>query len=241
MSAESIPRHHLLNQRTLMAATLKLIRKQRETGNVWSFIFEPSRPLPWAAGQFIRVGLPHANPDGEGTKRYFTIASAPYEKHIQISTRITASSFKQALAGLAPGQTLGLIDPPAGDFVWPPSGRPLVFVAQGIGITPFYSMLRQQLHDRLPPAATLLYANLTPEIPFQSELAHWAGLPGLTIKHHRQPFTAADVARLAPDYHASHVYVSGPGPLIELLLPPYDLPINQLKQDTFPNYDAWNY
>ena len=224
-----------------MASTLRLIRKQHEASNIWSFVFEPSQSLTWTAGQFIRVGLPHANPDSEGTQRSFTIASAPYERHIQISTRITTSSFKQALSSLAPGGTLNLLDPPAGDFIWP-AGRPFVFVAQGIGITPFYSMVKQRLHEQQPTDATLLYTNLTSDIPFQAELERWSKHHAeLKIAHHQRPFTAADIARLAPHYREANIYVSGPGPLIELLLPPYNLPINQLKQDTFPNYDVSAY
>jgi hypothetical protein len=104
--------------------TLQLEHKQPEAGNVWSFRFRPSEPLDWLAGQFIRVELPHTHPDAEGTKRYFTIASAPHEGHVQISTRITDSSFKQTLAQLPIGRELLMLDPPAGDFVWPTNPVP---------------------------------------------------------------------------------------------------------------------
>jgi ferredoxin-NADP reductase len=76
-----------------------LILKEKENlvDNIWAFRFEPSAPLDWSAGQYIRVDLPHDKPDAEGTKRWFTISSAPYEQIVQITTRITQSAFKQAL------------------------------------------------------------------------------------------------------------------------------------------------
>lgn len=224
-----------------MPVALSLIAKRPLAGNAWSFVFELSRPLDWIAGQFIRVDLPHAHPDAEGTSRYFTIASAPYERHIQICTRLTTSSFKQALASLPNGGELKLLDLPAGDFIWPKPHLYLVFAAQGIGITPFYSMIKQRLHEGLPIDATLIYANLTPEIPLQAQLDEWGRTTNLNLHIINHPISADHVTQHAPKLTRSTVYVSGPQPLIELLLPPHNLPINQLKQDTFPNYNAANY
>ncbi|HET8670947.1 MAG TPA: YHS domain-containing protein [Candidatus Saccharimonadales bacterium] len=84
-----------------LAIGLKLIEKEVLVDNVWAFRFEPTAPLEWIAGQFIRVELPHDNPDAEGTKRWLTVSSAPYEEIIQITTRVTGSTFKQALAAFA--------------------------------------------------------------------------------------------------------------------------------------------
>lgn len=223
-----------------MPTQLTLLRKDHITSNIWSFIFEPSQPLAWTAGQFIRVDLPHPEPDIEGTRRYFTIASAPYEHHIQICTRVTGSTFKQALNSLPEGGVLSILDLPAGDFTWPSSDLHPVFVAQGIGITPFYSMIKQRLHEAKSLDATLLYANLTPDIPFQTELSQWRA-SGLDVQLTNQPLTAHPIARAIPDLTSAIIYVSGPQPLIELLLPPYNLRPRQLKQDTFPNYDAASY
>jgi glycine betaine catabolism B len=227
-----------------MAATLTLIRSQPVAGNVSTFVFEPDRPLEWTAGQFIRVELPHAPADNEGTKRYFTIASAPSTGRVHITTRLTTSSFKQALAALRAGQTLRLLDQPAGDFVWPARAGhpPLIFAAQGIGVTPFYSMLTDRLHHHLPIGATLLFANRSPGIPFQAELAGWAAThPEFRLVLTSGRLTAAAIGGLVPNLAGHLVYASGPGNLIELLGPPYNLPGNQLKQDFFPNYSASSY
>lgn len=221
---------------------LILTSKQHLAGNAWLFTLQPERPLRWTAGQFIRVELPHDQPDPEGTKRQFTIASAPSDEVVQIATRLTGSSFKQALGQLPPGGRLRLVDPPAGDFVWPAADpRPLVFLAQGIGITPFRSLIRQRRLEGLPVAAHLLHSNLAPGIPFQSEIEGWAQSPDFTATFLTQPITPALLAHLMPNLNQAIVYVSGPLQLTRLLLPPINLPAAQLKQDQFPNYSAADY
>ncbi len=223
--------------------TLKLLRKHHITGNIWTFVFEPETPLSWTAGQFIRVGLPHSHPDLAGTSRRFTISSAPHEGAVHITTRLSASSFKQALAALPVGGELQLLDEPAGDFVWQDSARPLVFVAQGIGITPFFSLLKDRAHRGLPLGAELFYSSRhdTPAA-FTAELQAWAAAPtGLTFTQQAEPFTAARLADLIPDLPTRLVYVSGPTSMIGLLVPPISLPARRLKQDTFSGYDSATY
>src|SRR4051812_9360566 len=152
---------------------LKLLEKEQLVDNVWAFRFQPSEPLVWTAGQYVRVELPHDNPDEEGTKRWFTNSAAPYEGIMQITTRVTESTFKQALSKLEEGSELQLIENPDGDFVWQDSDLPIVFVAGGIGVTPFHSILKQRVHDLLPLKVTLIYGSRTEDVPFKDELAEW--------------------------------------------------------------------
>ena len=225
-----------------MPIYLTLISKVPVIANVWLYTFEPSRPIAWIAGQFIRVELPHPQPDDEGTKRQFTIAAAPADGHIQIATRITGSTFKQALHALPIDGQLILVDLPAGDFVWPrDESRPLVLAAQGIGITPIRSMIRQRLHENQPIAANLIYSNLVPGIPFQEELDSWRRQAALQVHMTTAPLTGKLLADLVSDLGSARVYVSGPDSLIELVGPPVNLPISSLKQDQFPNYASLNY
>jgi ferredoxin-NADP reductase len=221
-----------------MLLTLK--SKSHLTSNIWSFWFEPNEPLSWTAGQFIRIELPHPEPDAEGTRRFFTIASAPYERRLQICTRLTDTTFKRALAALEPGGSLRLIDPPAGDFIWQPSAQPLVFVAQGIGITPFRSMLRQRAYEHKPLSAHLFFTNLGRHIPFAEELAAHSAA-GLQITYLGQPATPTTLAGAVPDLASHIIYVSGPQSFIALLTPPHDLPAASLKQDFFPGYTSHDY
>ncbi len=227
--------------------TLTFIEKEHLVDNVWAFRFKPSEPLTWTAGQYVRVELPHDNPDDEGTQRWFTNSAAPFEGILQISTRVTESTFKQALSKLEPGSTaLQLIENPEGDFVWQDSGAPIVFVAGGIGVTPFRSILKQRAHDGQSLKATLVYGSRTPDVPFKDELEEWTNTdPSLTVHYVAgAPLTAERLTELVPDLNASLVYVSGPEPMVEALgddLKKHGLPESQLKQDFFPNYNENNY
>jgi ferredoxin-NADP reductase len=225
---------------------LTLIEKEHLVDNVWAFRFKPSESFTWIAGQFVRVELPHDNPDKEGTKRWFTNSAAPYEGIMQITTRVTDSTFKQALAKLEPGDPLQLIENPDGDFIWQDTDRPLVFVAGGIGITPFRSILKQRAHDGLPLDVTLVYGSRTPDIPFKDELSQWAAADAkLQVRYEvGEPLTADSLHRIVPNLNESLVYVSGPEPMVEALggdLKKHGLPEAQLKQDFFPNYTEANY
>jgi len=227
--------------------TLTLFEKEHLVDNVWAFRFKSSEPLTWVAGQYVRVELPHDNPDKEGTKRWFTDSAAPYEGILQITTRVTDSTFKQALFTLEIGSTkLQLIEAPEGDFVWQDSELPVVFIAGGIGVTPFRSIIKQRIHDGQPVNVSLVYGSRTPEIPFKNELADWMGADP-TLKVHYisgSPLTAESLASKMPTLNNSLVYLSGPEPMVEALgddLKSNGLPESQLKQDFFPNYDENNY
>jgi len=227
-------------------AHLKLIDKQNLVDNIWSFQFEPSEPLTWTPGQFMRVELIHENPDAEGPKRWFTISSAPYEKIIQITTRVTNSTFKQALSRLSIGQQLTMTEKPDGDFVWEESSRPLIFIAGGIGITPFYSILKQRANDHMPLSVMFIYGGRDQNIPFKEEIDKWSNenTEFKTQYFIGQPLTINKVAEVYPEIYASIVYISGPETMVEALgeeLKSSGLPKDQLRQDFFPNYNQENY
>jgi ferredoxin-NADP reductase len=130
--------------------------------------------------------------------------------------------------------------------VWEDTGKPLIFVAGGIGVTPFHSILKQRAHDHEPLEVTLIYGNRTDAIVFMDEFDSYAAEhPEFTVRYVTgKPLTAAKLAELEPGLNASLVYVSGPEPMVEALgdeLKNAGLPKGQLKQDFFPNYTADNY
>ena len=226
---------------------LTLYEKEHLVDNVWAFRFRPSEPLTWTAGQYVRVELPHDNPDEEGVRRWFTNSAAPYEGILQITTRVTDTTFKQALFQLEIGSTnLRLIEAPEGDFVWQDANMPVVFVAGGIGVTPFRSIIKQRIHDGQALNLSLVYGSRSPEVPFKDELSGWMGADP-TLKVHYvsgSPLTAEALIAELSTLNSSLVYVSGPEPMVEALsddLKKHGLPEAQLKQDFFPNYDENNY
>ena len=112
-------------------------------------------------GQFFYVTLrdPPYN-DERGPRRHFSIVSSPNERGVlALTTRLRDSAFKRSLRDLPIGAEAE-VGPIAGRFTLPEDrSRPLVFIAGGIGITPFRSMLRYVQEERLDYRITLLYAN----------------------------------------------------------------------------------
>lgn len=108
------------------------------------FIFSSPRQLAYQPGQYMEWTLPHPRADERGNRRYFTLASSPTEPELRIGVKFyePSSSYKQTLLE-ADEHTPITASQVAGDFVLPKdSKRKLVFIAGGIGVTPFRSMIK---------------------------------------------------------------------------------------------------
>jgi ferredoxin-NADP reductase len=229
----------------LAKTKLTLTERSQETPDVTTFRFSTSEITSWKPGQYLRYALDHPFPDSRGIDRYFTIASAPFEGHIQITTRFAeqSSSFKTTLRGLRVGGTIEA-DGLEGDFVVDDPRQRLVFIAGGIGITPFRSILLALDHDSGQIDVDLLYANHSENFPFKDELERIAARQrGLRIRYfygaNRLDELAirGDVGDLAEPVY----YVSGPMPMVASfteLLKGMDIPEDRIKTDDFPGY-AW--
>lgn len=126
----------------------------------------------FTAGQAVYVTLHNASaPDSKGHARTFSIASAPSDSELVIATRLTDSSFKRALATLPLESTIE-IEGPYGDMaLHEDAATPAVFLAGGIGITPFRSMILDATARNLPHRLFLFYSTRRPEdAAFLSEL-----------------------------------------------------------------------
>lgn len=225
---------------------LTLVRKTKEASNVESFVFSPAEPQAWKAGQFIQCALDHEPMDDRGAERWFTIASAPFEKELMITTRIAnekGSSFKAALSALQVGESIEMVDLD-GDFVVEDPAQTYVFIAGGIGITPFHSILKEADHAGVKLNATLLYGNRDDGIAYKEELEGFArSNPNLVIHHVIAPQMIDEslIKKLVPDLQKPIFYVSGPEPMVESLgdvLKAMGVPADHLKQDYFPGYAA---
>jgi ferredoxin-NADP reductase len=225
---------------------LTLVAKRRETDDVSSFLFRSETPLSWRPGQFLHYSLPHGDADARGSTRYFTIASAPFEREIMLTTRFArerGSSFKRALQQLPTGATVD-VNAPDGDFVIDDFGRDHVMIAGGIGITPFRAMLLALDHDQLPINATVLYANRGSDVVYKTEFDGLASRHSqLVLRYVVAParLTEASIRAAAPDLAKPIFYVSGPESFVEALgrtLSTLGVPDAHVMRDYFPGYDG---
>ena len=125
--------------------------------------FDKPPGFTFKAGQAIDVSL--VDPpemDAKGPRRAFSIVSAPHEEHLLIATRTRDSAFKRVLGGMPIGGRVQLEGPFGSLTLQSNHSRPAIFIAGGIGITPFMSILRDATHRQLPQAMTLLYSNRQP-------------------------------------------------------------------------------
>jgi len=129
-----------------------------------AFHFERPTGFNFKPGQSADLTL--VNPpetDSEGNRRTFSIASAPFENQLLFATRMRDTAFKHSLKRMALG-TVVKMDPAMGSFaLHKNSTKPAVFLAGGIGITPFFSIVRQADYDRAPHKLHLFYSNRRPE------------------------------------------------------------------------------
>lgn len=144
--------------------TAELKQREKVAEGTLAFHLERPRGFEFRAGQSIDLTLidpPESDP--EGNSRAFSIASAPYEDELLVATRMRDTAFKHILQALPIGSSVK-VDGPFGYFTLHRSPtRPAVFLAGGIGITPFLSMVRQAAHDQLPQELYLFYGNRRPE------------------------------------------------------------------------------
>jgi len=144
--------------------------RKKEDEGIYTFVFEPVKPLAWQAGKHAMFFIRHKKIDK--AMRLFSISSCPSENVIAITTKIGAhpSDFKEALLELSPGMKMTLRGP-MGPFVLQ-QARTNCFIAGGIGITPFRSMMKevdrskQNLHEEIK----LLYINSGDSFLFGEEL-----------------------------------------------------------------------
>lgn len=145
----------------------------KDTIGVWL-----NRPddFEFQSGQYIKISIPKPEfPDEKNNERYFSIASAPSNKsEILIASRITASGFTRNLMSLESGNHL-FTSQPEGDFFNSFKDEDeSVFIAGGMGITPFRSLLEESHIKGIRQKVTLLYGNKNEELfAFIDELLKW--------------------------------------------------------------------
>ena len=142
----------------------KLLNRVEVAEGTMAFHFERPAGFDFKPGQSADLTLlDPPETDLEGNVRTFSIASAPFEDQLRFATRMRETAFKRSLKKMPLG-TVVKMDSATGDFtLHKNSAKPAVFLAGGIGITPFSSIVRQADHDRAPHKLYLFYSNRRPE------------------------------------------------------------------------------
>jgi ferredoxin-NADP reductase len=148
----------------MVGQTSKLIRRKEVAEGTMAFHFERPSGFAFKAGQSADVTLiDPPDTDAEGNTRTFSIANPPFENELVFTTRMRDTAFKRSLKKV-PLATEVTIGSAAGSFTLHENpAKPAVFLAGGIGITPFLSIVQQANHDRLPHKLYLFYSNRRPE------------------------------------------------------------------------------
>lgn len=149
-----------------------LLNRVEVAEGTMAFHFEKPRGFDFKPGQSADLTLlDPPETDSEGNVRTFSIASAPFEDQLMFATRMRDTAFKRSLKKVPLGAVVKM-DSAMGSFtLHKNSAKPAVFLAGGIGITPFSSILRQADHDRAPHMLYLFYSNWRPEdAPFMEVL-----------------------------------------------------------------------
>lgn len=142
-----------------------LLRGEEIAEGTMAFHFIKPTDFQFRAGQAMDVTL--INPpetDVESNTRAFSIASAPFDADLMVATRMRDTAFKRTLRKAPPRGLEVKIEGPSGSFVLHrKTEKPAVFLAGGIGVTPFLSIVRQATHDQMPHQLYLFYSNRRPE------------------------------------------------------------------------------
>ena len=143
---------------------MKLKERKEIANGTMAFLLEKPAGFEFKAGQAMEVKL--ENPpetDAEGNSRAFSIASAPHEPYVMFATRMRGSAMKNSLKKIPLGTELQ-VDGPWGDLkLHTRAARPGVFLAGGIGITPFRSIVLDAAKNKLAHRLWLFYSNRRPE------------------------------------------------------------------------------
>lgn len=237
-----------------LRGSVRLVLEKRRlvTPTAQELTFRTRGKVSFAPGQYLELDVPHRRADARGTRREFSIVSAPSDlPTLRIAYRNGdaqhPSSFKRALAAADPGAELAVTGT-WGDFVLPRGENPVLMVAAGIGVTPFVSQLRELQAQGASRDIVLVYvASEASELAFRDEIAasgarvvvftrdrpddlpaHWTWAGGIRLD-------ADGLEQVVPDIGIRHAFISGPPRLIADVAPALQK-ARTLTTDAFAGY-----
>lgn len=148
---------------------LRIKELRHETSECLSIVFEKPPGLTFEAGDWMDIRFPVPQfPVG----KTYSFASAPTEPDLMITFRKGMSPFKKALEHVQPGETMLITQYGSNGFLLD-RRSPAVFLAGGIGIAPFRSMIKELVDSQQVLDMILLFSNHRNDFPFRRELEMW--------------------------------------------------------------------
>ncbi len=245
---------YIVSPKTKLFPVLK--EKIKIATNTADFVFSSSRKFAYQPGQYMEWTLPHKKTDSRGSRRVFTLASSPTEDDVRIGVKFyeNGSSFKEALIDMGEDTPI-VASQIAGDFIMPKDqDQKLVFIAGGIGITPFRSMIKYLIDKKEYRDITLLYsARSEKEIAYKKifdQARNILGLKSIYLitdgkiispePNYRSGMVTANlISSEIPDYLDRVFYISGTHPMVvamQEILSNLGVPRHNIKIDFFPGY-----
>ena len=177
------------------------------------------QPLAFTPGQFAMLFLE----TGAGWRRHpFTISSAPDDEFLRFTIKALGDDTTRMQTLVRPGMP-AVVGGPHGRFDHARGTDRQIWIAGGIGITPFLSWLRA-LDQHAGPARVDLFYSTQGEAPFAEQITGIAGEHS-TIRVHLHDTTThgyltADtiLATVDDDPRRLSVFLCGPAPMLDTLV-----------------------
>ncbi|MBP2241558.1 ferredoxin-NADP reductase [Cytobacillus eiseniae] len=220
---------------------LVFLESFKESGDVYTFLFEKEQDLTWKAGQHGLFSITHKKV--KSPTKPFTLASAPAENKVQITMKVSEnpSEFKKAMLELKEGMKVSMSGPVGGFYLKEQS--PSLLIAGGIGITPFRSIIKQIEADghKLEKPVHLLYMDSNQSYIFKAELDGMATHPLINVTYvDSRESLHQEIDKFAASHKNDGKYfIAGPKSMVDSIstkLQDHHIAKRNIKKDAFFGY-----
>ncbi|OGD11320.1 hypothetical protein A2395_00685 [Candidatus Amesbacteria bacterium RIFOXYB1_FULL_47_9] len=210
-----------------------------EVAGIKSFRLKPEEIMEYLPGKWMYVIIK------QNLRHHFTISSSPSEDFLQFTTKFSDSEYKKTLWGVKPGEEIEIRGPFGSFFLDEKDTAPKLFVAGGIGITPFRSIFRYIADKKLKIPVTLLYSGKNKE-----EMAFFEELAAVKVQNSMYNVQLIEteksgrldekmIRQLIPDYMDKTWWICGPPAMVEGMMDiavKMNVPAGKIKSEEFTGY-----
>lgn len=231
---------------------LKFKERRTLTPTTDEFVFETNTPAAFKPGQFMELNVPQTKQDLRGERRSFSVTSLPGSKEVTFGIKFyePSSTFKKALRSLKPDASIAVSNI-SGDFILPKdTDVKLLFIAVGIGVTPFISQLKTMIAEDEKRDITLVYSVSSAEELAYIDVLEKSGIRCIVVSPNKpvalpssweyyeaSRVTKDIIEKSVPDIIERVGYVSGPPIFVQVTKKSLrNLGIRKVSSDYFVGY-----